>query len=102
MKRPATLTAKQKKQLKSLAHHLDPLVRVGDKGITDGVLDAVDQALTDHELIKVKVLEDAPIDRKAAGAALAEPLDAHDIGVVGRVVILYRRHPEHPVIPLKG
>jgi RNA-binding protein YhbY len=50
----------------------------------------------------VKVSEDAPVDRKEAGEKLAGPLDAHDIGFIGRIVILYRRHPETPVIPLES
>ncbi len=102
MKRPATLTSKQRRQLRALAHDLSPLVVVGKEGITDSLRDAVDEALTQHELIKVRVLESAPIDRGAAAEDLAAKLDAHAIGEIGRIVILYRRHPSEPVVPLRG
>jgi len=101
-KRPLTLTGKQRRQLKGLAHDLDPIVMVGAKGVTPTLLEAIDQALTDHELVKVKLLESCPVPRKEVGPLIAEPLDAHEIGLIGRVLILFRRHPDTPVIPLKG
>lgn len=100
-KRPPTLDGKQRRQLKALAHDLEPTVQVGGKGISQGILDAIDQALTDHELIKVRLGEGCPIPRKEAGSLLSDPVDAHDIGLIGRIVILYRRHPTDPVIPLR-
>ncbi|MBW2464234.1 MAG: YhbY family RNA-binding protein [Deltaproteobacteria bacterium] len=100
MKRPENLTGKQRRQLKGLAHGLKPLVQISGKGITDTVLSAIDQALTDHELIKVKLSEGCPVPRKEAGPLLADPTDAHQIGLIGRVIILYRRHPDAPVVPL--
>ncbi len=102
MKRPPVLSGKQRRQLRALAHHLSPVVSVGARGVTDELVAAVDQALTDHELIKVRVAEGAPIDRKAAGPELAERTEAHDVGLVGRVVILYRRHPDKPRVPLSS
>ena len=99
MKRPPALTSKQRRQLRSLAHHLEPVVQVGQKGITDDLVAAVDQALEDHELIKVRVAEAAPVERKKTG--LADRVAAHEVGVIGRVVILYRRHAEKPRVPLR-
>jgi RNA-binding protein len=101
-KRPTTLTGAQRRQLKALAHDLEPTVQVGAKGITPGLLDAIDQALTDHELIKVRVQESCPVPRKEAAGQLADPVDAHEIGLIGRVLILYRRHPTEPTIPLRS
>jgi RNA-binding protein len=100
MKRPVTISGKQRRQLRALAHHLEPLVQIGQKGLTDEIYAAVDRALTDHELVKVRIGEGAELDRREVGPALAAKLDAHDVGVIGRVVIVYRRHPEHPKIPL--
>jgi RNA-binding protein len=102
MKRPATLTSKQRQQLRGLAHHLEPTVQIGSDGVSQGVIDAVDRALTDHELVKVRVLESCPVDRKSIAPLLADPNDAHAVGVVGRIVILYRRHPEKPKVPLRS
>lgn len=100
MKRPAVISGKQRRQLRSLAHDLQPLVQIGQKGLTDEIYAAVDRALTDHELVKVRIHEGADVDRREVGPALAAKLDAHDVAVIGRVVIVYRRHPENPRIPL--
>lgn len=99
-KSPAEITGKQKRFLKGEAHHLDPLVRVGHEGITPGVITAVSDVLETHELVKVKLLDGAPTDKKEAGPELAEACGAHHVGTVGRIVILYRRHPEKPKLPL--
>lgn len=96
----ADLTGAQRKKLRGLAHHLEPLVRIGHQGLGLPVADAVAEALERHELIKVKLLESAPIDRKEAGPWLAEQCGAHLVGTVGRVLILYRRHKDRPQIPL--
>ncbi len=95
------LTGSQRKHLRGEAHHLDPLVRVGREGITLGIADAVNDALEAHELIKVRVLEGAPLKRAEAADALALACGAHVVGQVGRVVILYRRHPTKPQIALR-
>jgi RNA-binding protein len=94
------LTGGQRRRLRALAHHLSPVVQVGKEGVTDSLLGAVEQALEDHELIKVRVLESAPVARKEAGQEIADWLGAHVAGGVGRVLILYRRHPNKPSIRL--
>lgn len=101
MKRnPRELSGRQRRHLRGLAHPLQPVVRVGKEGVTDGVVAAVEAALHDHELIKVRVLEGCALDRGEVGARLEETNAAHLVGQVGRVVILYRRHPEAPTIRL--
>ncbi|MEM9070216.1 MAG: YhbY family RNA-binding protein [Myxococcota bacterium] len=97
----ADLSGGQRKHLRGLAHHLQPLVRIGHQGLSTAVADAVFEALGTHELIKVKLLESAPVERKEAGEWLAEQCGAHLVGAVGKIVILYRRHPDTPQIPLK-
>jgi RNA-binding protein len=91
---PKPLTATQRKKARGLAHHLEPVVRVGHEGVTDGVVSAVRQALHDHELIKVRLYE--PEDKKAMADALASATESSLCGLVGHTVILYRRHPEKP------
>lgn len=100
MKHPPALTGKQRQKLRALAHHLTPIVHVGQNGITDELVGSVRQALLDHELIKIRLLDTAPVDRREAGDVLAERLEAHAIAVVGRVVTLYRRHPTAPTVVL--
>jgi RNA-binding protein len=83
-----------RKQLRALAHHLEPIVRVGHARVTDGVVAAVAQALHDHELIKVRLYE--PEDKAEMAAELASRCGATLCGLVGHTAILYRRHPKRP------
>ena len=94
------LRGKEKRHLRGLAHHLEPLVQVGKEGVSDAVVDAVRAALDQHELIKIRVLESAPIDRDEAAEAIAGRCGADVAGTVGRVAILYKRHPKEPKIDL--
>jgi RNA-binding protein len=95
---PPELTSRQRKQLRGRAHPLEPIVQVGHSGVTEAVLRSVDQALTDHELIKVRLR--SPEDKKGDAERLAEGTASALCGVVGHTVILYRPHPEHPAIEL--
>jgi RNA-binding protein len=90
------LTGAQRKHLRGLAHDHQPVVHVGEAGVTDGVVAATGLALAAHELVKVKL--HAPEDKKALAADLAARTGSELCGVVGHVVILYRRHPERPRI----
>jgi RNA-binding protein len=92
------LTGRQRKHLRGLAHPLQPVVHVGAAGVTDAVLEAVDAALSAHELVKVRLHE--PADKHDAAAALAAGTQAALCGLIGHVVILYRPHPERPKITL--
>ena len=94
------LSGKQRRHLRSLAHDLRPIVQVGKGGIDEGLVAAVDQALLDHELIKVKVGEAAGLDRHDAAADLAGKTKSEIAQVLGNTVILYRAHPEEPKIAL--
>lgn len=88
----------QRKHLRGLAHAFKPVVQVGHDGVTDGVLAAVETALLDHELIKVRLHE--PDDKRAMAESLAARSGAELCGLVGHTVILYRAHPDKPVIEL--
>ena len=90
------LTSKQKKYLKGLAHHLKPTVQIGDKGLTTALMDKVSEELEFHELIKVKVDDEA----KIKGPILAEGSESALVKVIGRTVVLYRRRKKKPAITL--
>jgi len=94
------LTGKQRRYLRGLAHHLKPVVHIGNNGLSDALVDKVDAELLAHELIKVKVGENGPDDVKAAGAELAKRLEAHHAQTIGRVIVLYREHDKEPEIRL--
>jgi RNA-binding protein len=71
---------------------------VGESGLSEAVLRALDAALLDHELVKVRLQE--PEDKKATARALADGVGAELCGLVGHTVILYRPHPEEPRLQL--
>ena len=102
MKPPRPLTGAQHRQLRSLAHHLAPVVQVGKDGVTPAVMSATDAALADHELIKVRLPQVEKTERQAMAEALREGTRAELAGLTGRVAILYRRHPAKPKIRLSG
>jgi len=73
---------------------------IGKDGVTEGVVQAVEQALWDHELIKVKLGKSSTDDRNEVHAPLAQKTGAHHVALVGKTLILYKAHPENPVIKL--
>ena len=96
----AALTSKQKQFLKGLAHPLSPVVRVGQRGVSDAVVPETKKSLAAHELIKVRIDADDSAARKELAAALAGAADAHIAGMIGKTLILYRERDEEPEIKL--
>jgi len=94
------LTGKQRRYLRGLGHELKVIVQVGKGGIDEGLVAAVDQALTDHELIKLKIGDAADLDRHDAATDLAKRTNSDVAQVLGYTVLLYRPDPEDPKITL--
>lgn len=85
----------QRKYLRGLAHKLKPIVLIGQKGMTPSVVDALDQALMTHELVKAKFVDDKDKNYKAQTLdALEKSTDACLVGVIGHTAIFYRPHPD--------
>lgn len=94
------LTSKQRSHLKSLAHHLEPVVRVGRGGASQGVFEEVERSIEAHELIKIRIELDDSSDRKAIATEIADHINAELVGTVGKIAILYRAREEKPSIKL--
>jgi RNA-binding protein len=94
------LTGKQRRFLRARGHGLNPLVQIGKSGVTEELLGAVDQALLDHELIKIRIGKNAILDRKDAAAELAERTGSEVAQVLGSTILLYRPHPDEPQLRL--
>ena len=94
------LTGKQRRYLRGLAHHLDPVVSVGKEGVTDAVVNKLEVELEARELLKVKVGQNAPESVKDTAAALAERSNSAVAQTLGRTAVLYRRRKEDPEIRL--
>ena len=94
------LTGKQRRHLRGLGHDLRPIVQIGKAGIDESLVAAVDRALTDHELVKVKLGEAAGLDRHDAAASIATKTTSEVAQVLGNMLLLYRAHPDEPTIVL--
>lgn len=85
-----TLSSRGRQYLKGLAHDLRPIVQVGAAGVTESVISAVDTALRDHELVKIKLGKGVSEERGAMAEALAEACHAQVCQVIGRTIVLFR------------
>ncbi|NNE05071.1 MAG: ribosome assembly RNA-binding protein YhbY [Xanthomonadales bacterium] len=93
------LSNAQRRYLRGLTHHINPVVMVGDKGLTDNVWNEIDTALDHHELIKVKLRSERKI-RKAQSEDIAHRCDAQIVHQIGQVSCFFRRNQKKPVISL--
>ncbi|HEX5755825.1 MAG TPA: ribosome assembly RNA-binding protein YhbY [Arenimonas sp.] len=96
----AVLSNVQKRYLRGLAHDLKPVLLLGNKGVSEGVLAELDQVLEQHELVKAKVAAGERELRDAWIAALVEGSGAALVGRIGNIAILYRRSRNKPMIVL--
>src|SRR5206468_6036939 len=85
-----------RRALRGHGHAMSPIVQVGKLGVTDALLKQVNQALADHELIKVKVGGECPVDRHEVADRLDREPGVDLVQLVGRVILLYKRHPQKP------
>lgn len=85
-----------RRALRGAGHHLSPVVQVGKEGATPAVIQQLSEALGVHELVKVRVGTESPEDRFATAERLGREAAAQIAQVLGRTVLLYRRHPEKP------
>ena len=88
-----SLTSHQRKEKRSEAHHLDPVVLIGGDGLTPAVIRETDAALNAHGLIKVRVFSDERASRELMLATLSDQLDAAPIQHIGKLLVLWRPSP---------
>ena len=89
-----SLTSKDRAALRAEAHHLDALVHVGQFGLSDTVVQSLDDALRTHELVKVQLGRNADVPAKEAAATLADRTGADVVQVIGKTATFYRYNPE--------
>ena len=88
-----SLTQEQKKQFKSIGHHLKPIVTIADNGLTENVLAELDRALNDHELIKIQLRAERD-DRKALIDDLCKKTSGLLVQSIGKVALVYRKNAQ--------
>jgi RNA-binding protein len=95
----SALSNRQKRYLRGLTHHLQPVVTVADKGLTENVLAEIENALQHHELVKIKLRADRST-RSRWGEEIEKSSGATLVHSIGQVACYFRRNPEKPVIAL--
>ena len=93
------LTPTQRRFLRAQAHHLNPVVIIGEAGLTENVMLEIDRSLIAHELIKVRVSGDDRIYRQELLGTICDTLQATAVQQIGKILILYRA-AEKPTIIL--
>ena len=96
------LTPAQRKEHRSEAHHLDPVVMIGSDGLTPSVQKEIDAALNSHGLIKVRVFSDDRTSREAMFTSLADALGAAPIQHIGKLLVLWRPMPPKEKVEREG
>jgi RNA-binding protein len=88
------MKGKERANLRSEAHHLNAIVHVGHQGLTETVVQTIDDALRSRELVKIDISRNLSVTPKEAAAALANATGAEVIQVIGRKVTVYRENPD--------
>lgn len=88
------LTGKQKNYLRGIAHNLNPVVMVGSKGLSDAVMEEVELALSQHELIKIKLPSDRKSEKVSLLAQITGKSNSEPVQLIGRIGVVYRANTE--------
>ncbi|MBO7746517.1 ribosome assembly RNA-binding protein YhbY [Paenibacillus sp. MWE-103] len=94
------LTGKQKRHLRALAHHLNPIFQVGKAGMNENLIRHIEEAIEVRELIKVNVLNNSTEDPKEVGEWVAAESGSELVQVIGKTIVLYKESKDHKTIEL--
>ena len=92
-----TITSAERRALRGRAHHLHPVVAIGQHGLTPSVIREIDVNLRAHELIKVRAFSDIRGERDAMLGQICAKLGAAPVQHIGKLLILWRPAPKEPV-----
>lgn len=88
------LSEAQKKHFRGIGHDLKPIVTIGGNGVSEGVISELDRALTDHELIKLKIAAGERDDRQPVIDYVTAETQCELVARIGKIALLYRRNPK--------
>ncbi|RFU65784.1 ribosome assembly RNA-binding protein YhbY [Peribacillus glennii] len=94
------LTGKQKRFLRSKAHHLNPIFQVGKGGVNENLIKQIEDALEARELLKVSVLQNCDEDRDTVAESLSKGSRAELVQIIGNTIVLYKESRENKQIQL--
>jgi len=88
------------RSLKKLAHHLKPVVQIGKKGVSESLIQEINQALETHELIKIQVLPPEKPNLESDVDIIILKTDAHHVATIGNIIILFRQKVENSLFEI--
>ena len=94
------LSGQQKRYLRGLGHAMRVGVQVGKAGVTPNLIMQLEEALLAHELVKIKLQRGCPLEPEACAETLCQQTGAALAQKMGHTLLLYRNHPENPVLIL--
>ncbi|GGD04245.1 ribosome assembly RNA-binding protein YhbY [Pontibacillus salipaludis] len=94
------LTGKQKRFLRSKAHHLNPIFQVGKTGVNENMIDQISDVLEKRELIKISILQNCFEDKDEVAKDIADGADAQIVQIIGNTIVLYKESDENKQIKL--
>ena len=95
-KKPPALSGAQKRTLRAHGHHLNPVIQIGKEGISESLVNSTAAALKSHELVKVKIGQNAPVERDEVPLELARMTASALVQQIGKVFLLYRPNADLP------
>ncbi|WP_075618146.1 ribosome assembly RNA-binding protein YhbY [Paenisporosarcina indica] len=98
------LTGKQKRFLRSEAHHLTPIFQVGKGGVNEHLIKHIEEAIESRELIKISILQNCEDDKQEVAEQLAKETRSELVQLIGLTVVLYKpsKNNKKIVLPTKG
>ncbi|MBF0714722.1 ribosome assembly RNA-binding protein YhbY [Gemelliphila palaticanis] len=85
------LRGKQKRQLRALAHHLNPIFQIGKSGITPEMVIGINNSLEKRELIKVSILQNCDIDKDELAETISSRTGSELVQLIGHTIVLYKQ-----------
>ncbi|MCQ6273606.1 ribosome assembly RNA-binding protein YhbY [Bacillus sp. V3B] len=94
------LTGKQKRLLRSKAHHLNPIFQVGKGGVNENMIKQISEALEVRELLKISVLQNCDEDKDQVAKDISKGAGAELVQIIGNIIVLYKESKENKQIVL--
>lgn len=94
------LTGKQKRFLRSKAHHVKALFQIGKQGLTENFIEQLSELLEKRELVKIHVLQNCMEDKHVLAEELSTKTNAHIVQIIGNQIVLYKRSEENQRLTL--
>jgi putative YhbY family RNA-binding protein len=96
-----SISISERRDLRARAHALNPTVMIGNAGLSESVIREIGSSLRNHELIKIRVLNDDRAERAAMLESICEQLNAAPVQHIGKILVIYQPNPEAQKIEIK-